>query len=270
VGTLIARVTLVSTAQLVEQFTTLEEMAPGRVIAALGTGDKLSKPEHDAYGLALPESRRSPELSFATPSPRSRRSCPCGAGPGLARDQRGGARVRSRSQSVGRVGRPRPGRRSRTDRSPGVAHCKETWLQTLTAPRRRVRRGSSRARPRRSMHSKSGVERTNVSDGVSSRHRPAALCLRTDQRAEGGRPRPGPRRHRLRFRESRPAQPDVAVEKLAEAAHNPKNHRYSASRGIPNLRQAIANRYKLRSSTSTWTPTPTWSPPSAPRRASPT
>jgi hypothetical protein len=54
VGTLIARVTLVSTAQLVEQFTTLEMSAPGRVIAALGTGDKLSKPEHDAYGLPYP------------------------------------------------------------------------------------------------------------------------------------------------------------------------------------------------------------------------
>ncbi|HWD97121.1 MAG TPA: aminotransferase class I/II-fold pyridoxal phosphate-dependent enzyme [Acidimicrobiales bacterium] len=39
--------------------------------------------------------------------------------------------------------------------------------------------------------------------------------------------------------------PDIAVEKLAEAAHNPKNHRYSASRGIPNLRLAMANRYKL-------------------------
>jgi alanine-synthesizing transaminase len=39
--------------------------------------------------------------------------------------------------------------------------------------------------------------------------------------------------------------PDVAVEKLAEAAHNPKNHRYSASRGIPNLRLAIATRYKV-------------------------
>jgi len=39
--------------------------------------------------------------------------------------------------------------------------------------------------------------------------------------------------------------PEVAVAKLAEAARNPKNHRYSASRGIPNLRLAIANRYKL-------------------------
>ncbi|MCU1363437.1 MAG: aspartate/tyrosine/aromatic aminotransferase [Acidimicrobiaceae bacterium] len=38
--------------------------------------------------------------------------------------------------------------------------------------------------------------------------------------------------------------PDIAVEKLAEAARNPKNHRYSASRGIPNLRLAIAHRYK--------------------------
>jgi alanine-synthesizing transaminase len=39
--------------------------------------------------------------------------------------------------------------------------------------------------------------------------------------------------------------PDIAVQKLAEAANNPKNHRYSASRGIPNLRLAIANRYKM-------------------------
>jgi alanine-synthesizing transaminase len=38
--------------------------------------------------------------------------------------------------------------------------------------------------------------------------------------------------------------PDVAVDKLAEAARNPRNHRYSVSRGIPNLRAAIADRYK--------------------------
>jgi aspartate/methionine/tyrosine aminotransferase len=38
--------------------------------------------------------------------------------------------------------------------------------------------------------------------------------------------------------------PDIAVAKLAEAAQNPKNHRYSASRGIPNLRLAMATRYK--------------------------
>jgi alanine-synthesizing transaminase len=38
--------------------------------------------------------------------------------------------------------------------------------------------------------------------------------------------------------------PDVAVEKLAESVHNPRNHRYSASRGIPKLRQAIAALYQ--------------------------
>src|SRR5258708_18372240 len=37
--------------------------------------------------------------------------------------------------------------------------------------------------------------------------------------------------------------PDVAVEKLAEAAHNSRNHRYSSSPGIPKLRKAIADRY---------------------------
>src|SRR3954463_777418 len=40
--------------------------------------------------------------------------------------------------------------------------------------------------------------------------------------------------------------PDVAVEKLAEAAHNSRNHRYSASKGIPKLRLAIADLYLRR------------------------
>src|SRR3954468_5161771 len=40
--------------------------------------------------------------------------------------------------------------------------------------------------------------------------------------------------------------PDVAVEKLAEAATKPRNHRYSASRGIPNLRAAICEVYARR------------------------
>ncbi len=40
--------------------------------------------------------------------------------------------------------------------------------------------------------------------------------------------------------------PDVAVEKLAEAARNPRNHRYSSSRGIPKLRSAVAALYLRR------------------------
>ncbi len=42
------------------------------------------------------------------------------------------------------------------------------------------------------------------------------------------------------------ASPDVAVEKLAEAVRNPRNHRYSASRGIPKLRLAVADLYLRR------------------------
>src|SRR5947199_8347132 len=40
--------------------------------------------------------------------------------------------------------------------------------------------------------------------------------------------------------------PDIAVDKLAEAAHNARNHRYSASRGIPKLREAVSDLYRRR------------------------
>src|SRR5579864_6191377 len=38
--------------------------------------------------------------------------------------------------------------------------------------------------------------------------------------------------------------PRPIVNKLIEAARNPRNHRYSASRGIPHLRLEIVKRYK--------------------------
>ncbi len=40
--------------------------------------------------------------------------------------------------------------------------------------------------------------------------------------------------------------PPGAVDKLREASLNPRNHRYSSSRGIPNLRKAVADRYQRR------------------------
>lgn len=42
------------------------------------------------------------------------------------------------------------------------------------------------------------------------------------------------------------ASPPEVVEKLREAALNPRNHRYSSSRGLPNLRKAVADRYQRR------------------------
>lgn len=38
--------------------------------------------------------------------------------------------------------------------------------------------------------------------------------------------------------------PDVVVEKLREAVLDPRNHRYSASKGIPNLRKEMAKEYQ--------------------------
>jgi hypothetical protein len=50
-GTLVARVGLVPNGVLLGQFLALERLAPGRVIAGLGTGDRLSEAENRAYGI---------------------------------------------------------------------------------------------------------------------------------------------------------------------------------------------------------------------------
>ena len=42
------------------------------------------------------------------------------------------------------------------------------------------------------------------------------------------------------------APPQIAVEKLLESALLPRNHRYSSSRGLPNLRAAVAELYRDR------------------------
>ena len=40
------------------------------------------------------------------------------------------------------------------------------------------------------------------------------------------------------------ATPRAVVSKLVEAARNPRNHRYSMSKGIPHLREEIVKRYQ--------------------------
>jgi alkanesulfonate monooxygenase SsuD/methylene tetrahydromethanopterin reductase-like flavin-dependent oxidoreductase (luciferase family) len=66
-GTLVARVGLVPHAVLVGQFTALAHLAPGRVIAGLGTGDRLSEAENRAYGIpyALAAERRADMVEVA-------------------------------------------------------------------------------------------------------------------------------------------------------------------------------------------------------------
>lgn len=59
VGTLVARVGLVPDALLVHQLATVQRIAGSRLIAGLGIGDRLSRPENDAYRVPLrPASER--------------------------------------------------------------------------------------------------------------------------------------------------------------------------------------------------------------------
>lgn len=54
VGPLVARVGLVPDQVLLAELDALAALAPGRVVAGLGTGDRLSAGENEAYGLAFP------------------------------------------------------------------------------------------------------------------------------------------------------------------------------------------------------------------------
>jgi alkanesulfonate monooxygenase SsuD/methylene tetrahydromethanopterin reductase-like flavin-dependent oxidoreductase (luciferase family) len=54
VGTLVARVTLRHPGILAKQASALAEMSGGRAILALGTGDRASVPEHEAFGFPFP------------------------------------------------------------------------------------------------------------------------------------------------------------------------------------------------------------------------
>jgi len=63
VSPLVARIGLVSDEVLLSQFAALDAIAPGRVLAALGTGDHLSAEENRAYGIEFaPASTRRASL----------------------------------------------------------------------------------------------------------------------------------------------------------------------------------------------------------------
>jgi len=53
-GTLVARVGLAPNGVLLGQFGALDLLAPGRIIAGLGAGDRLSEAENRAYGIPFP------------------------------------------------------------------------------------------------------------------------------------------------------------------------------------------------------------------------
>jgi alkanesulfonate monooxygenase SsuD/methylene tetrahydromethanopterin reductase-like flavin-dependent oxidoreductase (luciferase family) len=53
-GTLVSRVTLLPLPVLLDALVTLDEIAGGRAIAGIGTGDRLTEPENKAYGMEFP------------------------------------------------------------------------------------------------------------------------------------------------------------------------------------------------------------------------
>jgi alkanesulfonate monooxygenase SsuD/methylene tetrahydromethanopterin reductase-like flavin-dependent oxidoreductase (luciferase family) len=54
VGTLVSRVTLRPPGLLAKQAAALDAMSGGRAVLALGTGDRASLPEHEAFGIPFP------------------------------------------------------------------------------------------------------------------------------------------------------------------------------------------------------------------------
>jgi alkanesulfonate monooxygenase SsuD/methylene tetrahydromethanopterin reductase-like flavin-dependent oxidoreductase (luciferase family) len=68
-GPLVARVGLVPDAVLVAELRSLGRLAPGRLVAGLGTGDKLSAAENEAYGIATgpADARRRSLVACARP-----------------------------------------------------------------------------------------------------------------------------------------------------------------------------------------------------------
>jgi alkanesulfonate monooxygenase SsuD/methylene tetrahydromethanopterin reductase-like flavin-dependent oxidoreductase (luciferase family) len=54
VGSLVSRVTLLPVPVLVDALVTIDQLAGGRLIAGLGTGDRLTAPENAVYGLPFP------------------------------------------------------------------------------------------------------------------------------------------------------------------------------------------------------------------------
>ncbi|NNN08253.1 MAG: LLM class flavin-dependent oxidoreductase [Acidimicrobiaceae bacterium] len=81
VGPLVARVGMVGPVHLIEQFRSLAALAPGRVIAALGTGDVKSRDELVGYGLKVTSAdQRRSELELVARALRDEMMVWIGAG----------------------------------------------------------------------------------------------------------------------------------------------------------------------------------------------
>ena len=88
------------------------------------------------------------------------------------------------------------------------------------------------------------VPRVPSTHGVPPDHGPAAVRLHHHRRAEGRGPASRCRRDRPRLRQPRPPLSRDRGREAGRGGHNTRNHRYSSSRGIPKLREAVADLYR--------------------------
>ena len=121
VGTLVARMALVGTSTLVERFLTLEALAPGRVIAGLGTGDDLSKDEQIAYDVGYPTAEERWALLADAMAALQRKGGDL-VRRGTSRDRGRRARARRDAQPLGRDARACSRRRATRPGQLGGTH----------------------------------------------------------------------------------------------------------------------------------------------------
>ena len=286
-GTLVARVGLVPNAVLAAQFLALEGLAPGRVIAGLGTGDRLSEEENRAYGIpfAPAAERRADMVELGRELARAGLPVWMAGRPGRA--DGGGAGRRCRAQRVGRRaragGRAAGGtRRRRGDLGRAAARGLASAGRADACAGRGRRHLGVFGWPVDVEELAAAARRLGGAPGPAARD-PGRRLLTMEFRRINGLPpyvfatindlkaaarRAGRDVIDLGFGNPDLPSPDVAVSKLAEAAQQPAQppllrlarHPQAAQRHHRPLPAQVRRRRS--------TPRPRWSPPSGPRRAS--
>ena len=253
-GPLVSRVALLPDQVLIDALVTIDRMAEGRLIAGLGAGDHLNRAEQAPYGMAFPGlAERLARLETVTAELGGRGiqhvdRWTLAAGPRAGRP--GGRRLELLGRARKRTGVlfPAAGRPSEL-----------TWGGSA-APDGRPRRASAGAGsgwawrgsiygpppdvdwPRFMAKMAGAAEAVQLAWTIVEFRRinglpPYVFAIINELRDDARRA--GEDVIDLGFGNPDIPSPDIAVEKLAEAARNPRNHRYSASRGIPKLRLAV-------------------------------
>ena len=295
-GTLVARIGLLPDEVLVDVLCGIDSISGGRCIAGIGTGDRLSREENQAYGIPFETAGIRRERLGAVAAAVAAAGVPVWVGRRQPGDGRPGPVDRAPRSTCGRsdadrvaalagqgvevtwggpVGRHRPRRpRPRWARWPPPAppgRCAPGRSRSRWWPRPRPPSGR-----RRTAGAPSGLSGRppgcggNVGHGFPPYQRAAAVRLRHHQRPEGSRPPRRSGRHRHGVRQPGPALARRGRGEAGRGRPQPAQPPLLGQPGHPEDPPGHLPTSTCASSTSSSTPTPRWSPPSAPRRDCPT